>query len=183
MMYNIFQDSKETVQLLNIMDNIVSVGLGYPGVEVVRVKRCAGNPGPVKVELELENIKMDLLKAKGSLKDKRQYSQIYIRSSKSHESRLMELNMKTLLDELNMSQTFRFTGNGRMLRKDAAAHRSQYSDGAEGGPGHGGGGPGRGFGGHFICLSETHLRGNGVIHLNGYTWFGNNRTNLHVQAI
>ena len=35
---------------------------------------------------------------------------------------------------------------------------------------------------HFICLTETHLKGEETISMNGYTWFSNNRTVLHTRA-
>ena len=35
---------------------------------------------------------------------------------------------------------------------------------------------------HFICLTETHLKTDESIDLHGYTWFSNNRTELHVRA-
>ena len=35
----------------------------------------------------------------------------------------------------------------------------------------------------IISLNETFLRDNKVVQLNGYTWFGNNRTNIHYRAV
>ena len=35
----------------------------------------------------------------------------------------------------------------------------------------------------IISLNETFLRGNTCLQLNGYSWFGNNRTNIHRRAV
>ncbi len=35
----------------------------------------------------------------------------------------------------------------------------------------------------IICLTETHLRPNSDIHVDGYTWYGHNRSEIHVRAI
>ena len=32
------------------------------------------------------------------------------------------------------------------------------------------------------CIAETHLLGRNILHLDGYTWFGYNRTNIHRNA-
>ena len=117
MLYNIAQNQHETEnEVLNTVNNLISQGLEMPGIEVVRIKRCAGSPGPIKVEVPSEKLKIELLRAKQKLKNKPQFKQIYVRSAKSHECRLLEQNMKTLLAELNLTRNFRFTGSGRLVR-------------------------------------------------------------------
>ena len=34
----------------------------------------------------------------------------------------------------------------------------------------------------IICISETHLHVDNVIHISGYRWFCFNRSNIHVNA-
>ena len=58
--------------------------------------------------------KVEVLRAKKVLKNKRQYENLYIRSAKSHEERVMELNFKKLMDHLEVSDYFRFSGSGRL---------------------------------------------------------------------
>ena len=132
-MFNIMQPADESnASLLATVENIISTGLDLPGLEIVAVKRCGGQPGPVKVELSNEHSKIELLKQKRKLKSKQEFSNIFIRSSKTHEGRLLELNMKTLLRELDMAQVFTFTANGRMVKRDET-----YTDGAHRGRGRG----------------------------------------------
>ncbi len=79
------------------MEYIVSQGLALPGIEVVvLVRRCFGDRGPVKVEFISDTVKVDVLKAKRALKDKPQYNNLYIRSAKSHEERLIDRTLKLL---------------------------------------------------------------------------------------
>ena len=50
------------------------------------------------------------------LANKRHYKNIFIRSSKSHVEILLENNLKTVLNELNLTDKFRFTSHGRLYR-------------------------------------------------------------------
>jgi hypothetical protein len=34
----------------------------------------------------------------------------------------------------------------------------------------------------ILGIAESHLRNNDAIYLSGYSWFGNNRKNIHVNA-
>ena len=119
MIYHLSQSKSETESTLQQkVEEVIARGLDLPGVEVVRVKRCYGSPGPVKVELTSANIKVEVLRAKQQLKGKREYSQLYIRAAKSHEERLLELNMNTLLDYLDIRDRFRYTGSGRLVQRE-----------------------------------------------------------------
>ena len=119
MIYHMAQERDESEASLQLrVEEILSNGLELPGIEVVRVKRCFGEPGPVKVEFHNLNNKVEVLRAKEKLKRRRECSNLYMRSAKSHEERLLEINMKTLLQHLQIQDTFRFTGSGRMVYKD-----------------------------------------------------------------
>ena len=61
---------------------------------------------------------MDVLRAKTNLKKSRTFKSVYLRSSKSHTERILELNAKTLLSELPNGNLFRVTANGRIVMKD-----------------------------------------------------------------
>ncbi len=126
MMYHIPRSEGETeASLQQKVEEIMARGIMLPGIEVVRVKRCFGDPGPVKVEYYTENNKVDVLKSKGNLKNRREYSNIYVRSAKSHEERLMELNLKTLMEHLQIGNEFRFTGSGKLVYKDPEQERAR----------------------------------------------------------
>ncbi len=77
-----------------------------------------------------DTVMVDVLKAKRTLKDKTQYNNLYlyIRSAKSHEERLIDLNFTTLMDHLQVSDVFRFTGSGRLVPqdRDVAEARGRY---------------------------------------------------------
>ncbi len=89
------------------VDEIVSQDLALSTIDVVRVRRCFGDPGPVKVEFISDTAKVDVMKAKSTLKDKPQYNNLYIRSAK--------LNFKTVADHLQVSDVFKFTCRGRLV--------------------------------------------------------------------
>ncbi len=88
---------------------------------------------PIKVEYYSVNEKNGVLRATKKLQEKRQHSNISIRSAKSHEERLIELNFKWLIDHLEISDVFRLMGSGRLVYKDERAR----NNGSEGGRGRG----------------------------------------------
>ena len=109
------------------VEHVISDGLQLPGVEVVAVKRLpvrdgdnggrADRPPGVMVELVSVAMKVEVLRQKRSLNSRRAYKHISIKSAKSHAERLIENNFKTLLDELQLSDQFRFTAHGRMYKR------------------------------------------------------------------
>ena len=94
-------------------------------VDVVRAKQLPsrnGRPGLVKVQLNSLQEKIQLLRAKHDLKQKEGYRNVFIRSSKTHMERLLELNIKTMLEEIpSCRNKFRLTASGRLVRKDDQA--------------------------------------------------------------
>ncbi len=93
---------------MEIADNIIREGLNILDVPVVRAKRLDSHnprkPGLLKREVKNLDQKKKLLKKKRSLRDICQYQDVYVRSSKSHAKRLVELNFQTLLAEIPTSQ-------------------------------------------------------------------------------
>lgn len=67
---------------------------------VTDVKRCpnrnTGKPPLFKIAFETVEQKVDILRAKKNLKNSREFKNIYLRSSKSHTERILELNPKRL---------------------------------------------------------------------------------------
>lgn len=110
--------------LMQKVQSIISDGLGLPGIEVVAVTRKAGrgrNPGLVLIELSDLNDKKEVLRAKMSLREQAAYKNLYLRSAEGHTDRLLRLNFQTLLDHLDLTNRFRFTGSGRLVPRDRRA--------------------------------------------------------------
>ena len=122
--FNASQGADETPeQLINSINDIVQQGLELPGIEVVVAQRLpvrdtadGTRPPGVKAEMPNVNLKVEVLHQKKMLGNKRHYKNIFIRSSKSHAERLLEKTLKTLLNELNLMDKFRFTSHGCLYR-------------------------------------------------------------------
>ena len=114
--------SQPTEDPVKVADDLIRQGLGVVNVPVVRAKRIPSRnptkPGLLKIELKDLEQKKSLLKRKRSLKDTQTYKNVYIRGSKSHVERLIELNTYTLLQELPFGEHYRITGSGRLIRRD-----------------------------------------------------------------
>ena len=97
-------------------------------------------PGLVKMEFNTIDDKVAVLRAKQNLSVKGgKYERVYIRSSQTHEERLMRLNFDTLLKEIPaMKDTHRITGNGRLVKLDGNDNRNkQRTEGPRGAAGRG----------------------------------------------
>ena len=106
--------------------SLVRQGLGLRDVPVIRATRLASRgpkPGLVKIQLDSLENKKRVLKNKLQLKDSDNYGRVFVRSSKSHTDRLIELNFRKLLEYVPGGQDLRLTGNGRLVLKDREAGR------------------------------------------------------------
>ncbi len=63
--------------------------------------------------------KLCVLRAKYSLKHSREFARVFLRSSKSHTERLIEINFRKLLDIVPGGEELRVASNGRIIEKDA----------------------------------------------------------------
>lgn len=79
--------------------------------------RVHGKPGLVKIAVSSLNEKKSILHEKRKLREIDAYKTEFIRSSKSHTERLIELNARTLLNEIPNGNQFRITSNGRIVKK------------------------------------------------------------------
>ena len=75
-------------------------------------------PGVVKIEFPSTDLKIQALKKKRALKSQQNYNKVYIRAAQTHEERLIHLNTRVLLKELNLDEKFRTTGSGRLVAKE-----------------------------------------------------------------
>lgn len=118
---------------VDVADKLIRDGLRIVDVPVIRAKRLESRvqnkPGLLKIEVKDLDAKKKLLKHKQSLKNSQQYERVYVRSSKSHVERLLELNTNMLLQELPNGHRFRLTANGRLLKDDGYQTRNNNNHG------------------------------------------------------
>ena len=90
--------------------------------KITDVKRCPGRSTgkPLLLKIAFENVeqKDEVLRAKVNLKRSRDFKNVYLRRSKNHTERILELNAKPLLSELPNGNQHRVTANGRIVKKD-----------------------------------------------------------------
>lgn len=113
---NIIQEPSEDMlaiasELINSINESVNV------VAATRLKsRGKGKPGLVNISMSnLEDKKLVLIE-KRKLRQTEQYKSVFLRGSKSHTDRILELNARTLLNELSNGCQFRITSNGQIVK-------------------------------------------------------------------
>ena len=128
---NPVDDIERTVVLMNLKEErddaltlydritemIETLGESVSDVTVSQVKRLQSRnnkPGLVKVALDSKDSKIRVLKAKAKLKNTEMYKKVWMRSSKSHTERLLELNFKQVLQLIPGGEDYRITGSGRL---------------------------------------------------------------------
>ena len=118
--------SETKAALMGKINYVLAEGLALPGNKpMVVTRRAARGRGPGLVLLELNDVsdKITVLKAKQSLRNKPEYKNLYLSFAEGHTDCLMRLNFNTLLNHLNLTWEFRFTGSGRLVPRDDS-HRS-----------------------------------------------------------
>ncbi|WAQ96050.1 hypothetical protein MAR_028740, partial [Mya arenaria] len=113
--------------------------------------KLRGKPGPLKISFGSTPEKVLVLRHKMKLKDMENYQDVFIKSSKSHAERLIELNARTILRQLPQGAGYRVDANGRIRprpEQQPAAARDNRN----------------------------------VLNVDGYSWFGFNRTEIHRNA-
>ena len=95
--------------ILEKAKEIIRVGIGLPDVAITRAKHLDTRAqGPVvKIELAKKVEKIRVLRNKRKLKESEDdtMKQVFIQSSRTHVERLLELNLKTVLNELPNGNT------------------------------------------------------------------------------
>ena len=92
------------------------LGLDTPVVRAKRLQSRNDKPGLMKAELPSLEHKVQALRRKQNLKANVRYEQVYIRSSQSHEERVSQNNIRTILDAIpDLRGKYRFAGNGRLV--------------------------------------------------------------------
>lgn len=88
-----------------------------------RLNSRFGKPGLVKISFSSLEEKKAILREKRRLRDTEKYKNVYPRSSKSHTDSLIELNARTILNEIPNGRQFRITSNGRIVKKQNEIQR------------------------------------------------------------
>lgn len=118
--FGLRESSTETQESLHAEIDVIIEKIGCAG-SVTKVKRLRsrlpGKPGIVKVQMSSLDEKIAVLRNKRKLSDQHPYAHTYIKASKTHCERLIELNFKEILKELPRGTEFRFTGSGRLVKK------------------------------------------------------------------
>ena len=75
-------------------------------------------PGLVKIQFSSVADKVSVLREKQKLRNSPDFSNVYLRSSKSHTDRITEQNLKTILELIPEGKDYRITGNGRLVKRE-----------------------------------------------------------------
>lgn len=94
-------------------------------VAASRLRGRYGKPGLVKISFSSLEEKKNVLREKRNIRNVEKYKTVFIRSSKSHTERLIELNARTMLSELPHGNQFRITSNGRIVKKTPSTQRER----------------------------------------------------------
>ena len=100
--------------------DVLNNGLGLRDIDIVNSKRVGvydGKPGIVKMQLCTLNDKIKVQHSKGRLRDLERFRRVYIRSSKSHEERLLNQDTYELLKLHGKADEYTFTGSGKLMKK------------------------------------------------------------------
>ena len=116
---NLREDASENIEAK--CGNLVQNALGLRDTKPVRCMRLTsrdGKPGVVKIQFRTKQDKITVLRHKGELSKMPGYKKVFVRSAQTHEERIMRLNIQTLLRDMPDGNSYRFTGSGRLVKKD-----------------------------------------------------------------
>lgn len=119
-------DDEDILQVAQDLVDCLSDSISVVAAARLR-SRIQGKPGLVKISFATVEEKVEILRKKRDLKGSQAYKSVFLRSSKSHTERLIELNAKTLLTQIPNGEQFRITSNGRIVKKDSDRQHSNFS--------------------------------------------------------
>ena len=122
--------SSPNEDIQGVAEKIVKYELGLMSIAIVRTIRLGqrdGRSGIVKIEFKTAEDKIKVLKNKQKLKESTEYNRVFLRSSLSHSGRLIQLNFKTILEEIPNGGNYRVTGSGRLVRKQPFSGKKALS--------------------------------------------------------
>ena len=122
---NLAQHEGEDVVALctGLFTNVLEVAATVTQAECT-AQRDPNRPAVIKCELATAGEKINILRNKKKCKDNGDTTRVFSARMRSHEERLIENNIKTLLNEFpDMKNNFRFTGSGRLVDKRQASQK------------------------------------------------------------
>lgn len=117
---------QKATDVIDALGGNVSASVHITGV--TRMKNYSDNRPPlVKISFQNVNEKILVLRNKMKLKDDSQFKNVYLKSSKSHAERLIELNARALLRHLpqNNRQNLRVDASGRIREQQQNQRRTR----------------------------------------------------------
>lgn len=121
------REERDPNMTVNLVKSLVRDGLKLADVKITHAerKRLRNNkPGVVIVKFESLAQKETVLSTKKSLRKIRTYQDVYIEDERSHEQRLSESNIRTLLQAVGKSKDY-IVVNGRFVKRSATSTLDQ----------------------------------------------------------
>lgn len=94
--------------------------------------RKFGKPALVKIIFASVQDKIQILKEKKQLKMEEKYKIVFMRGSKTHTERFLELNARTLLNKLARGKDSGIASNERIVKKTPERPESEHHDNSDG---------------------------------------------------
>ncbi len=134
----LFQDDENLDdKMARLMDDLPEID--FKPVKSIRLSsRSTRYPPLVKMAFSSLEEKIKVLRAKNALKHSREFARVFLRGSKTHTERLIELNFRKLLDIVPGGEDLRVASNGRIVEKSSDDMQNEdRTQGAESGLGRG----------------------------------------------
>ena len=119
---------EEDEDIKSVVDKIIHDELALPQVQVIRAMRLPQrnqNPGSpnvpplIKVQLHDLETKKRVLREKKRLQNSANFQNVWIRTSKPHSERIMEMNCRTILELMGPKGKEMFiSGSGKIVKKN-----------------------------------------------------------------
>lgn len=116
---NLKEEDRKTDE--ELVKEMLYAGMDIPteNIKVMRMNAYNNKPGLIKVQFDNKQEKIHALRNKMKLKNIPRYQNVYVRSSKDYNERMMEQNMNTLLREIpGARDKLRMTGSGKLVLKN-----------------------------------------------------------------
>ncbi len=117
----------EGEDLENIVNRLIASldGVTVKPVKSVRLKEGERKKTLVKITFEALQDKIAVLRAKFSLRSTNDFSKVFLRSSKSHVERLIDINFKKLLDIIPGGESLRVAASRRIVERTSSRDDDQ----------------------------------------------------------
>ena len=116
---------RKKIKSLSCKDVLHTINYRLPEelVAVCRVGASRFDDGVVKMQMRSADAKIQALRGKVKLKESDEFKRVFLRSSMSHEARLLDQNFCILLNQLpSVKETFFVDSTGRLKQKPEPQH-------------------------------------------------------------